>query len=550
MRWVCTGPANAPWRTSTCWCARLDAERTAAMLRSLGFRESSTSWKEREFTPQGNGVLAALGEHADNHIKIELHERIGEKLPFRITTVTERIFPVMPCAGLNDYPSRAALMLHLLFHAAGAIAHRSLRLLHLHDLALLGSRLEAKEWEEVFESGSSEPLWWALPPLRLTSRYYEFRIPAYVLARASQDCPRVLTKLTAAHSLTDVSYSPVCESTRFRESSGRNPSRWLSSMSGTAVGRLPSTSPGASMRNLPVGRRAPSGPPCRRDAAFSGGSDPARCARRPCTRCARPSRHGNECGTSAPAADPFGESAVAKFSLRLQLLGANILFESNSGHLLRLVKAAYAGLPGHRLPGLAPRLRIRLHLAPAQRARGRREPAPLTMMGGLGLLGATTGATNTVIVSPQQRAALVVVTPAMLKNPYLLRYEIIEFAVLTLATRVQSLVPLHAACFGQGDRGVLLMGDSGAGKSTLALQALLRDWDFVSEDAVFVAPETMHATGAANFLHIRANTSALGGARRYGDAYPEARRSSRGAAACVSSKWIYAKFVAGRPRVL
>jgi hypothetical protein len=162
----------------------VDAEKTAAMLRSLGFWESSTSWKERE-----------------------LHERISEKLPFRITDVTEHIFPAMPCAGLNDYPSRAALMFHLLFHAAGAMANRSLRLLHLHDLALLASRLEAREWEQVFESGSREPLWWALPPLRLTSRYFEFRIPAYVLARASQDCPRVLTKLTAAHSLTDVSLS-------------------------------------------------------------------------------------------------------------------------------------------------------------------------------------------------------------------------------------------------------------------------------------------------------------------------------------------------------
>jgi hypothetical protein len=210
--------------------------------------------------------------------------------------------------------------------------------------------------------------------------------------------------------------------------------------------------------------------------------------------------------TSGPGADPFGESAVAKFSLRLQLLGASILFESNHGYLLRLVKKAYAGLPGHRLPGLAPRLRIRLHLASVPRARRRREPAPLTMIGGLGLLGATTGTTNTVIVSPQQRAALVLVTPAMLQNPYLLRYEVIEFVVLTLATRVQALVPLHAACFGKGGRGVLLMGDSGAGKSTLALQALLRDWDFVSEDAAFVAPDTMHATGAANFLHIRAGT--------------------------------------------
>jgi len=185
----------------------VDAERAAAMLRSLGFRESATTWKEREFTPQGNGVLAVLGEHTDNHIKIELHERISEKLPFRITAVTERVFPAIPCAGLNDYPSRAALMFHLLFHAAGAMALGSLRLLHLNDLALLGSRLEPREWDEIFESGSREPLWWALPPLRLTSRYYESRIPACVLARASQDCPRVLTKLTASHSLTDVSYS-------------------------------------------------------------------------------------------------------------------------------------------------------------------------------------------------------------------------------------------------------------------------------------------------------------------------------------------------------
>jgi hypothetical protein len=98
-------------------------------------------------------------------------------------------------------------MFHLLFHAAGAIAHRSLRLLHLHDLALLGSRLEAQDWAEVFESGSGEPLWWALPPLRLTARYYELHIPADVLARASQDCPRVLRRLTAAQSLTDVSFS-------------------------------------------------------------------------------------------------------------------------------------------------------------------------------------------------------------------------------------------------------------------------------------------------------------------------------------------------------
>jgi serine kinase of HPr protein (carbohydrate metabolism regulator) len=59
-------------------------------------------------------------------------------------------------------------------------------------------------------------------------------------------------------------------------------------------------------------------------------------------------------------------------------------------------------------------------------------------------------------------------------NAYLTRYELIEFAVFTLAQRVQGLVPLHAACVGRAGRGLLLMGGSGAGKSTLALHCLAR----------------------------------------------------------------------------
>ena len=210
--------------------------------------------------------------------------------------------------------------------------------------------------------------------------------------------------------------------------------------------------------------------------------------------------------SSAPAADPFGESAPPQLSLRLHVLGASVLFECDSNHLLRAVKAAYAGLPQHRLSSSAPRLRVRLRLAHAERGRGRRDPAPFTMMGGLGLLGAASGFENTVFLSPHQGAALIVVTPAMLLRPYYLRYEIVEFAVVTLITRVRALVPLHAACFGRGDRGRLLMGDSGAGKSTVALQAILNGWDFVSEDAAFVAPGSMQATGAPNFLHIRTTT--------------------------------------------
>jgi hypothetical protein len=75
-----------------------------------------------------------------------------------------------------------------------------------------------------------------------------------------------------------------------------------------------------------------------------------------------------------------------------------------------------------------------------------------------------------------------------------------------LAARTQGLVSLHAACVGRGGHGILLMGSSGAGKSTVALQCLLQGLDFLSEDSVFVAPDTLRATGIANFLHVRADS--------------------------------------------
>ncbi len=51
-----------------------------------------------------------------------------------------------------------------------------------------------------------------------------------------------------------------------------------------------------------------------------------------------------------------------------------------------------------------------------------------------------------------------------------------------------------------------MMGPSGAGKSTVSLQCLLQGLDFLSEDAVFVAPDSLLATGIANFLHVPANS--------------------------------------------
>jgi hypothetical protein len=214
--------------------------------------------------------------------------------------------------------------------------------------------------------------------------------------------------------------------------------------------------------------------------------------------------------TMAPdlLADPFGERSALTERRDVQLLGGRFRFESNSRRLLRLVDAAFEDLPRHRLGAIIPRLSIRLVLRSVgrQRLHSRLEPPPLGMFSAAGLLGGATERSDFVVLSPTERSALVVLSAPMMRFPYHARYELIEFAVFTLAARTQQLVSLHAACVGREGRGLLLMGPSGAGKSTLAMLSLLQGFDFVSEDSVFVAPDTLLATGVANFLHVRADS--------------------------------------------
>jgi hypothetical protein len=204
--------------------------------------------------------------------------------------------------------------------------------------------------------------------------------------------------------------------------------------------------------------------------------------------------------------DPFGERARVLVQGPVQLLGCQYRFESNSRELLKLVEHAYAGLPQYALSPLAPQVTVRLLVSSAARAAGRSEPPPIQMVSGAGLLGGVTASGNSVMIAPEERSALIVVSPRMLRFPYHTRYELLEFAVFTLAVRVQKLASLHGACVGIGGRGVLLMGESGAGKSTVSLQCLLEGFEFLSEDSVFVDPGTLRAVGVPNFLHVRSDS--------------------------------------------
>jgi hypothetical protein len=185
-----------------------DVHSAVRLLTSLGFRLTGESWKEREFTPIDDHVPGEFGENADNSVKIELHDRICERLPWRITDMSERIFPPHPQPGLHGYPSKASMMIHLVLHAAGSMTIRALRLLHLHDLARLSSQMTDRDWDEMLALGSRDGrMWWAFPPLILTSRYYGSMIPGRILETLAQDCPYFLKTAFRHRTLHDASCS-------------------------------------------------------------------------------------------------------------------------------------------------------------------------------------------------------------------------------------------------------------------------------------------------------------------------------------------------------
>jgi hypothetical protein len=185
------------------------AARFADLLMGLGFHETDRTWKNLVFARHDDAEAAALGEHADNGIKIELHWRVAGALPRRLVDVSAIVFPESPHPGLNPYPSKAALLMHVLLHAAGDLVSRGLRLVQLHDIARLSAVMSAADWEELSLQGvltADRSLWWAFPPLALANRYYAC-VPDQVLRQTAADCHWALRQVYRRRTLAEASMS-------------------------------------------------------------------------------------------------------------------------------------------------------------------------------------------------------------------------------------------------------------------------------------------------------------------------------------------------------
>jgi hypothetical protein len=187
-----------------------DTDAVTRLLAACDFESTFVTWRHQLYEPKVvvPPTGTSFGEHSDNPIKIEVHTRIRERLPVTETDITQYLFPTEPQFGLNTYRSAPALMLHLLLHAAGNMRARALRLIQLQDLARLASRFQTCNWEELLSlHPNDENLWWAVPPLTLTARYFPNVIPEWVLTRLKRRCPWLLRKFSGRYRLSDVSWS-------------------------------------------------------------------------------------------------------------------------------------------------------------------------------------------------------------------------------------------------------------------------------------------------------------------------------------------------------
>jgi len=185
-----------------------DAETAVAVLLALSYRDAGTTWKHHGFEPQDAQRHALLGEHAEDPIKIDLHHRISERLPLTPTDLTDLVFPPHAQPGLNAYPRAAALLAHVVAHAAGSMTHRGLRLIQLCDISRLARRMSDADWADLLDlHGGERRLWWAVPPLMLSARYFPDAIPHGIIASLERDCPWLLRRVTRRRKLADFSYS-------------------------------------------------------------------------------------------------------------------------------------------------------------------------------------------------------------------------------------------------------------------------------------------------------------------------------------------------------
>ena len=207
LRTGLVAPGERPMSDIDLLAAPEHVETADRLIRGLGYAPGIVKRRHVAYDPVEAPADRAFGEHEDNPIKIELHTTISESLPRRAVDITGDLATPGAPPGLNGYRSMGALMRHLLLHTTGNLCVRCVRLVQLHDLALLSRQLTAVDWVEALApTADGQPTWWAVPTLTLAARCFPGSGPAPP-PPAVQACPPWLRIASRRWALADVSLS-------------------------------------------------------------------------------------------------------------------------------------------------------------------------------------------------------------------------------------------------------------------------------------------------------------------------------------------------------
>jgi hypothetical protein len=182
----------------------------ARVLVPLGYRETAVSWRHRIYENDEHGAADSFGERADGPIKIEVHTRVAERLPWTEVDTTALLMNCEAGPGARTYASVAAALWHQLSHAAGNMSTCWLRLLQLHDIQRVASAMQPADWQLWLQQArAAGHLWWTYPPLALTARYFAHAVPSEVLLEAAAHCGGLLRGYARGKCVTDLSGSSL-----------------------------------------------------------------------------------------------------------------------------------------------------------------------------------------------------------------------------------------------------------------------------------------------------------------------------------------------------
>lgn len=189
-----------------------DEARLLAVLAGLGYQPRERHWKHLTLAlPAGSGpVVYWHGDHPDNPRSLDLHTRLHERFLSLAYDLTDDAWAGSAPSLLLGRPARvlapATLLHHLAIHATSDITDRRLRLLHLHDIALVARALSHADWQALVAGARrrrGERM--IYPALLLAARYFT-AVPPAVLAALRGGVPPALLQFLDASGAYECSF--------------------------------------------------------------------------------------------------------------------------------------------------------------------------------------------------------------------------------------------------------------------------------------------------------------------------------------------------------